>query len=71
MEPRQVIGEVLQQDIPAMPDDLPLGNISGWDSLRLLNAVLLIERLLGRELTEEEIENLNTVGDLRQILSRP
>ena len=51
-----------------MPDDTVLGEISGWDSLKMLNAVLLLERVLGRQLSEPEIEGLNTVADLRRLL---
>jgi len=68
MKVRAVIGEVMQREVPDMPDDMALGEISGWDSLKMLNAVLLLERLLERQLSEAEIEGLNTVADLRRLL---
>ena len=68
MEVRAVIGDVIQRDVPDMRDETILGEISGWDSLKMLNAVLLLERVLERQLSEAEIEGLNTVADLRRLL---
>lgn len=70
MDATAVIGQVLQREIGATPDHLPLGKIDGWDSLRMLNMVLVLEQTLGRQLSETEIENLNTVGDVELLLGR-
>lgn len=71
MNHQTLLAEILHQDqLPPLTGAQPLADISGWDSLRMVNMVVRLEQLLNRELDEREIENLNTVGDLEALLSR-
>jgi acyl carrier protein len=45
-----------------------LGEIAGWDSLKMVRLVVRIEEAIKRELTEAELEGLCTVEDVARLL---
>jgi acyl carrier protein len=45
-----------------------LAQIEGWDSLKGVRLVLRLEERLGRELSEDEIEKLQSVEDVDRLL---
>ena len=45
------------------------GTLKGWDSLRHLKLIMAIEEEFGIELTQEEIESIATVADIKQALT--
>ena len=54
------------EDLP--PEDTPLREIEGWDSLRHLGLILGLERELNEKLTAEQIRGIVTLGDVAGIL---
>ncbi len=46
-----------------------LANIDGWDSLKGVRLVLRLEEIVGRELSEEDIEKLQSVADVDRLLN--
>jgi acyl carrier protein len=68
MEARLLLGEVVRADLPPIPDTTPLKYVQGLDSIGMVNLVLQVETVLGRQLTEAELEGLVTVGDLQRLL---
>lgn len=59
------IAEVLMctpESLP--PEQTPLRDVEGWDSLRHVALILGLERELNKKLTAEQIESIITLGDV-------
>jgi acyl carrier protein len=68
MHARQLIAEVLRTNVPIPPGAMLLADIEGWDSLKGVRLVLRLEELVGRELSEDDIERLQSVDDVDRLL---
>ena len=68
MHARQLIAEVLRTNLSIPPGAVPLADIEGWDSLKGVRLVLRLEEIIGRELTEDDIEKLQSVDDVDRLL---
>ena len=66
----ELISEILRRNVNLSGDTF-LADVNGWDSLRSVRLVLRIEEQLDRELTETEIENIRSVGDVDRLLAGP
>jgi len=55
-----------EEELP--PENTPLREIEGWDSLRHLGLVLGLERELNEKLSAERIRGIVTLGDVAGIL---
>ena len=70
MKARALVSRVAEGvDIPT-DGSTPLNHIQNWDSLSTVALVLKLEEAIGRELTDDEVEGLRTLGDVEAILSR-
>jgi acyl carrier protein len=68
MHARELIAEVLRNK-PLIPsDNALLAQLDGWDSLKGVRLVLRLEEIVGRELSENDIEKLQTVEDVDRLL---
>jgi acyl carrier protein len=45
-----------------------LHDLDGWDSLRGVRLVLRLEEILGRQLSEAELERLESIHDVERLL---
>ena len=68
MHARQLIAEVLRTSVSIPRNDVLLAHIEGWDSLKGVRLVLRLEERLGRELSEDDIEKLQSVEDVDRLL---
>jgi acyl carrier protein len=68
MQARELIAEVLRNQMPVPSGDLLLAQIDGWDSLKAVRLVLRLEQIIGRELSESDIEKLQSIGDVDRLL---
>jgi len=68
MDARMLIAEVVRKGSITCSDDTSLGDIEGWDSLKGVRLVLRLEEIVGRELSEDDIEGLQLVGDVERLL---
>ncbi len=68
MHARELIAEVLRTGVPIPGDDVLLTQIEGWDSLKGVRLVLRLEEIVGRELSEDDIEKLQSVDDVDRLL---
>jgi acyl carrier protein len=64
----ELIAEILRTTVPASPGETLLADIQGWDSLKGVRLVLRLEEIVGRELSEDDIEKLQSVGDVDRLL---
>ena len=68
MTARSLIAEIARMGLPLIPDSALLTEIDGWDSLSTVRLVLRLEEIIGRELAENDIENLKTIADVDSVL---
>jgi len=66
MDGRQLVAEILEQALPPVADDTRLQDLAGWDSLKTVHLVVRLEAMLERELAEQELEQLNTIGHVER-----
>jgi acyl carrier protein len=68
MDARKLIAEVLRKSIPIPSGNVTLAQIDGWDSLKGVRLVLRLEEIMGRGLSEGDIETLQSVEDVDRLL---
>ena len=68
-EPRYLLSQVLDIPIESVHDDLRLGSIAAWDSLRYVALLAAVESVLDRKLSKLETDALITFKGLQQVLS--
>lgn len=68
MQATDLIAEVLRSSISIPRGDMPLAELEGWDSLKGVRLVLRLEEIIGRELSEDDIERLQSVHDVERLL---
>jgi acyl carrier protein len=68
MHARELLAEILRTSVPIPPGVIPLSKIDGWDSLKGVRLVLRLEEIIGRELSEDDIETLQSVDDVDRLL---
>jgi len=64
----ELIAEVLRTNISIAGGEVLLAEIDGWDSLKGVRLVLRLEEIVGRELSEEDIDKLQSVADVDRLL---
>lgn len=68
---REVIASILMCEVDSLPtDSTPLHDIEAWDSLRHVALILELEKTLDRDLTENEIKEIVTLGDVGCVLAQ-
>jgi acyl carrier protein len=60
---------VCERDAVALPQDLLLAELPNMDSLRLLQAIALLEETFSIEIDVVALERLHRVGDIVEIIS--
>ena len=68
MRATELLAEVLRSGVPIPEGDIPLAELAGWDSLKGVRLVLRLEEIVGRELSEDDIARLQSVGDVERLL---
>src|SRR5256885_1452907 len=67
MDARDLIAEILRQTTRIPAGNPPLAEVDGWDSLKGVRLVLRLEELTGREVSEPDIEKLQTIDGIDRI----
>jgi acyl carrier protein len=68
MHARELIADLLRTNVSIPPGEILLANIQGWDSLKGVRLVLRLEEIVGRELSEADIEKLQSIDDVDRLL---
>jgi acyl carrier protein len=63
-----IIRDAFSADGLALPDDMDLRSLEGWDSMAHMLFITKLEGEYGIELTGDEIVDMQSVGRIRQIL---
>lgn len=64
---RAILSEVIRKDVTA-PDTTSLTDLDGWDSLKAVRLILKLEEVIGRDLDENDIDGLRSIGDVSRLL---
>jgi acyl carrier protein len=68
MDARVLIAEIVRKSGVTCHDNTLLAEIDGWDSLKGVRLIVRLEEIVGRQLSESDIEGLQSVGDLERLL---
>jgi acyl carrier protein len=52
-----------------LTEELALGEIPGWDSVAMVRLVVAIEERLDRQLSDSELESIETVADVEKLVT--
>jgi acyl carrier protein len=63
-----LIRGVLNEQHLQLTEDLVLGDIAGWDSVTMVRLVVALEENLGRQLSDSELESIETVADVEKLV---
>ncbi len=69
MDASSLISEISNQTLNLTPDTR-LDSIQGLDSLGIVNLVIRLEALIGRQLLEHEMGELTTVKSVDELLKK-
>ena len=68
MEALALIAEITRKGNLTCSGDTLLADVDGWDSLKGVRLVLRLQEILGRELSENDIVGLQSIGDVARFL---
>ncbi len=68
MDIHALIAEITERNTRTLGSDTLLTDLDNWDSLKAVRLVIHIEKVIGRELLEDEIGGLQSIGDVEQLL---
>ena len=68
MNARVLIAEIVRKPEVVCSDDTLLADIDGWDSLKGVRLVLRLQEIVRRELSEYDIETLQSINDVERFL---
>ncbi len=65
---REILSKATHQPLTAVPADASLHNFDQWDSIAHVHIMLDVEERLGRDLTPDEIFDLQSVDAIATLL---
>lgn len=63
-----LIAQILNCDINLIGDDSSPENLPEWDSLKMIELIVLIEQEFQIQLTQEDLIKFTSVGNIKKIL---
>ena len=69
MKALELVSEIIKRPLSAADAGVAFRDLDGWDSLKGVVLVLKLERALGRQLGESELETLASVNDVDRLLA--
>lgn len=64
------IAELFEEPVDAIRPEVSAEDIPAWDSLGILTLMAGLDEEYGIQLSDEELQNLNTVNDILDLLKR-
>ena len=65
----ETIASTLHVPLERVTDELTMAEVETWDSLQHMNLIASLEQVFGVELTFEEIISMQSVGEIKRVLS--
>lgn len=69
MKALELVGEIIKRPLSVADAGVAFRELDGWDSLKGVVLVLKLERALGRQLAEDELETLASISDVDRLLA--
>ena len=66
----KVVSDILKKENISLSMEMTAPDVEGWDSLNHVQIIFTIEERLGVRFEVQEIQNLNTIGDLVKLISK-
>ena len=66
----KVVSDILKNENISLSMEMTAPDVEGWDSLNHVQIIFTIEERLGVRFEVQEIQNLNTIGDLVKLISK-
>ena len=66
----RVVSQVLRRDNINLSTDMTAPDIEGWDSLNHVQIIFTLEQELEIEFDVRDIQNLETIGDLVNLINK-
>lgn len=64
-----IIAEILSLPLEKVSNELDLSQVETWDSLQHMNLIASLEQAFGAEFTFEEIISMQTVAEIKNVLT--
>jgi len=65
----EIITSTLHIPVDQVTDELTMTDVESWDSLQHMNLIASLEQVFGVELTFEEIVSMQSVGEIKRVLT--
>jgi acyl carrier protein len=65
----ELVSEIIKRPLSPADAGAAFRELDGWDSLKGVVLVLKLERALGRQLAENELESLASISDVDRLLA--
>jgi acyl carrier protein len=69
MTASELVAEIIKRPVTNLDRSQSLDGVPNFDSIALVNLVVRLEELIGRQLLESEIEGLKTAGAIEDLLN--
>jgi acyl carrier protein len=69
MTASELVAEIVKRPVTNLDRSQSLDGVPDFDSIALVNLVVRLEELIGRQLLESEIEGLKTAGAIEDLLN--
>ena len=66
----KIVSNILRRENISLTMDMTAPDVEGWDSLNHVQILFAIEEELGIKFPINEIQNLNTIGDLVELMNK-
>ena len=66
----KIVSSILKRENISLSIDMTAPDVEGWDSLNHVQILFTIEQELGIQFPVNEIQNLNTIGDLINLMKK-
>ncbi len=66
----KIVSNILRKEKISLSMDMTAPDVEGWDSLNHVQILFTIEEELGIQFPINEIQNLNTIGDLVKLMNK-
>ena len=66
----KIVSTILKRENISLSTDMTAPDVEGWDSLNHVQILFNIEEELGIQFPINEIQNLNSIGDLVRLMNK-
>lgn len=65
----ELLADMLDVEVDDISESTVLEDLEEWDSMNALNLIVLIDENFGKTITADVVNNLETIGDVLNIMN--